>query len=190
VDVPLASPDAEVDVEVEAEPELPKAVVNAPADSLPSPQPADEFHLNLEDLSMDAAWDLVDPFENAPATRSKNQPQPAAKEDLHFASNLTQLPEVFEMPDEQFLSDFSEPEPIAHASSDTLDDAFLDGFMDDSPDFDLLDLSDEPLSKINQAQVLIDDGDLGGARELLLDVINDADKDHQQAARDLLAEIS
>lgn len=184
VDVPQVSPEAE------PKPELPKAVVNVPADSPSSSQPADEFHLNLEDLSMDAAWDLVDPFETAPATRSKKTPQPAAKEEVNFSSNLTQLPEVFEMPDEQFLSDFSESEPIAHASSDTLDDAFLDGFMDDSPDFDLLDLTDEPQSKINQAQVLIDDGDLGGARELLLDVINDADKDHQQTARDLLAEIS
>jgi FimV-like protein len=186
VDVPLVSPEAEP----EPEPDSPKAVVNAPADSPSSSQPADEFHLNLEDLSMDAAWDLVDPFETAPAARSKKPPQPAAKEEVNFSSNLTQLPEVFEMPDEQFLSDFSEPEPIAHASSDTLDDAFLDGFMDDSPDFDLLDVTDEPQSKINQAQVLIDDGDLGGARELLLDVINDADKDHQQTARDLLAEIS
>jgi len=94
------------------------------------------------------------------------------------------------MPEEQFLSDFSEPEPILHANSDSLNDAFLEGFMDESADFDMLDLTDEPLSKINQAQVLIDDGDLQGARELLLEVINETDDTQQQTARDLLAGIS
>jgi FimV-like protein len=173
-----------------SEPVLPEAVVNEPVASSLSAQPADEFQLNLEDLSMDADWDLVDPFETTPAVRSKNQPEKAPTEDLDFASNLTELPEVFEMPDEQFLSDFSEPEPILHASSDSLDDAFLEGFMDDSAGFDMLDLSDEPLSKINQAQVLIDDGDLQAARELLLEVINETDDNQQQTARDLLAGIS
>ena len=173
-----------------SEPVLPEAVVNEPVASSLSAQPADEFQLNLEDLSMDADWDLVDPFETTPAVRSKSQPEQAPTEDLDFASNLTELPEVFEMPDEQFLSDFSEPEPVLHASSDSLDDAFLEGFMDDSAGFDMLDLSDEPLSKINQAQVLIDDGDLQAARELLLEVINETDDNQQQTARDLLAGIS
>jgi len=141
-------------------------------------------------LSMDADWDLVDPFETTPAVRSKSQPEQSPTEDLDFASNLTELPEVFEMPEEQFLSDFSEPEPILHANSDSLNDAFLEGFMDESADFDMLDLTDEPLSKINQAQVLIDDGDLQGARELLLEVINETDDNQQQTARDLLAGIS
>jgi len=163
-----------------------------PQVSASNPQPADEFHLNLEDLSMDADWDLVDPFETTPAPRNKNQPQqPVEPEsDPDFASNLKELPEVFEMPDEQFLSDFAEPDVIVQSNSDSLDDEFLNGFMDDSADFDLLDLTDEPLSKINQAQVLIDEGDLDNARELLQEVINEGDDDHQRTARDLLAGIS
>jgi pilus assembly protein FimV len=173
-----------------SEPVLPEAVVNEAVVSSLSTQPADEFQLNLEDLSMDADWDLVDPFETTPAVRSKGQPEQPPTADLDFASNLTELPEVFEIPDEQFLSDFSEPEPTLHANSDSLDDAFLEGFMDDSAGFDMLDLSDEPLSKINQAQVLIDDGDLQSARELLLEVINETDDNQQQTARDLLAGIS
>lgn len=189
-----------------------------------NPKPEDDFQLNLDDLSMNSDWDLVDPFENTPAPR-KPVPQ-APVVDPGFASNLTQFPEVFEMPDEQFLSDFAEPEPepdadqeldldmdldldldldadlgmdleaepiaetVVQSNSDVLDDAFLDGFMDDESEFDLLDLEEEPLSKINQAQVLIDEGSLDEARELLKEVIDGSDDGPQQTARDLLAGIS
>jgi FimV-like protein len=189
----------------------------------------DDFQLNLDDLSMNSDWDLVDPFETAPAPR-KSPPKTAEAPDPAFATNLTQLPEVFEMPDEQFLSDFAEVEPepliepeheldldldmdmdldadlgmdlesdlepdatpdtIVQSNSDSLDDAFLDGFMDDESEFDLLDLEEEPLSKINQAQVLIDEGNLDDARALLQEVIDDSEDGPQQTARDLLAGIS
>jgi pilus assembly protein FimV len=160
-------------------------------------QPVDEFHLNLDDLSMDADWDLVDPFETTPAARSKKQPEQALEIEPDFATNLTEFPEVFEMPDEQYLSDFAEPEvelepgPIIQSNSDSLDDDFLDGFMSDSSEFDLLDLvEDEPLSKINQAQLLIDDGELERARALLQEVLLDGDHEHHRTAQDLLATIS
>ncbi|HEY0287887.1 MAG TPA: FimV/HubP family polar landmark protein [Pseudomonas sp.] len=182
-------------------------------------QPEDDFHLNLDDLSMDSDWDLVDPFESTPAPR-KPVPQAPQAMDPNFASDLTQLPEVFEMPDEQFLSDFAEPvpdvdpdfdldmdidldadlgmdleadpisDPIVPSNSDSLDDAFLDGFMDDESQFDLLDLEEEPLSKINQAQVLIDEGNTDEARQLLQEIIDRSDDGSQQTARDLLAGIS
>jgi len=190
-----------------------------------NPKTEDDFQLNLDDLSMDSDWDLVDPFESTPAPR-KPVPKGAEPVDPAFASNLTQLPEVFEMPDEQFLSDFAEPEPepepladhdldldldldidldadlgmdltpepivetTVQTNSDSLDDAFLDGFMDDESEFDLLDMEEEPLSKINQAQVLIDEGSLEEARQLLEEVIAGSDDGPQQTARDLLAGIS
>lgn len=154
----------------------------------------DEFQLNLDDLSMDADWDLVDPFDTP---RSPKQDKPVA-EDPAFSSNLTQLPEVFEMPEEQFLSDFAEPEDelsepeivpeaIPQVESDALDDDFLDGFMDVSSDFDLLDLEETPLSKINQAQMLIDDGDVESARLILQEILEEGDEAHQRSARDMLA---
>nr|WP_268800195.1 FimV/HubP family polar landmark protein [Pseudomonas sp. BSw22131] len=189
-----------------------------------NPKQEDEFQLNLDDLSMDSDWDLVDPFESTPAPRKAPAVVPEAAADPAFASNLTELPEVFEMPDEQFLSDFAEPEPlvvneqaldldmdmdfdldadlgmdlepepivetVVQTNSDSLDDAFLDGFMDDESEFDLLDLEEEPLSKINQAQVLIDEGSLDDARQLLQEVIDDSNDGAQQTARDLLAGIS
>jgi FimV-like protein len=164
--------------------------------------PADDFQLNLDDLSMDADWDLVDPFDSTPAPRKPAPaPEPEAELDTSFSSDLTQLPEVFEMPEEQFLSDFAEeetppemgvqfepgPPAIVQSNSDLLDDAFLDSFMIEEGGFDLLSLDEEPLSKINEAQVLIDEGNVDEARRLLQEVIDGTDDGPQQTARDLLA---
>jgi FimV-like protein len=164
--------------------------------------PADDFQLNLDDLSMDADWDLVDPFDSTPAPRKPAAaPEPEAELDTSFSSDLTQLPEVFEMPEEQFLSDFAEeetppemgvqfepgPPAIVQSNSDLLDDAFLDSFMIEEGGFDLLSLDEEPLSKINEAQVLIDEGNVDEARRLLQEVIDGTDDGPQQTARDLLA---
>lgn len=152
-----------------------------------NPEPADEFQLNLDDLSMDADWDLVDPFEKPQVIRAAPPAVPAALEETGFASNLTELPDVQEIADDRYLSDFPEEEMIVESNNDALDDAFLDGFMDDAGEFDLLDLDEEPLSRINQAQVLIDDGDVDAARALLLEVIEESDEEHRQTARTLLA---
>ncbi|MEX6663547.1 FimV/HubP family polar landmark protein [Pseudomonas sp. W2-17] len=172
------------------------------AASLNPVDPADDFQLNLDDLSMDADWDLVDPFDSKPAPR-KPAPAPEAEPELDtsFSSDLTQLPEVFEMPEEQFLSDFAEeeappemdvqfepgPAAVVQSNSDLLDDAFLDSFMIEEGGFDLLSLDEEPLSKINEAQVLIDEGNVDEARRLLQEVIDGSDDGPQQTARDLLA---
>ncbi|MGV8919957.1 MAG: FimV/HubP family polar landmark protein [Pseudomonas sp.] len=170
--------------------QMTEAKVDRPLEPTPVAQPADEFHLNLDDLSMNADWDLVDPFETTPSARSKNATEHVEPEP-EFASNLTQFPEVFEMHEEQFLSDFAEPdEPIVHAIVEHIDDEFLDSFMNDSEELDLVDLSDDPSSKLHQAQALIDEGEWDNARELLLEVINDADEEHRREAKDLLAGIS
>lgn len=152
------------------------------------PEPAfDDFQLNLDDLSMDADWDLVDPFDKPVAVRTEAPTEEVTVHEPEFSSNLTELPGVEEIPDDRFLSDFPEEEGIIESNSDALDDSFLDGFMDESGEFDLLDLEEVPLSKVNQAQVLIDEGDIEGARELLQQVIDESDEEHQQTARDLLA---
>lgn len=178
--------------------EKPPAQLDENAAAALNPEPVDDFQLNLDDLSMDADWDLVDPFDSAPAPRKPDVPA-EPEVDPTFASDLKQLPEVFEMPDEQFLSDFAEeeespqiefepaPESVAQSASDSLDDAFLDSFMTDDTEFDLMDLDDAPLSKINEAQVLIDDGNIEEARRLLQEVIEESDDGPQQTARDLLA---
>lgn len=192
------------------------APVPAPVDELPdlqldettaaalNPEHIDEFQLNLDDLSLDADWDLVDPFDT-PATRGKQAapvaaPAPAPEVDPAFASNLTELPEVFELSDEQFLSDFDEPEQpaikddaldsVQSGDDDALSDEFLDSFMGDDSEFDLLDLEEPPLTQINEAQMLIDEGDFDAARSILERVIEESDEQHRQMARELLAGIS
>ncbi|MGN2437958.1 FimV/HubP family polar landmark protein [Pseudomonas syringae] len=195
-----AEPEPTAYLQPDLEPEPPAQLDETAAASL-NPQQTDEFQLNLDDLSMDADWDLVDPFDTPPP-RSKPEtvtaPAPA-EVDPGFSSDLTRLPEVFELSDEQFLSDFSEPdgvepiepiEVIAPVAADDLSDEFLDSFMSDDGDFDLLDLEEPPLSQINQAQVLIEEGDLESAREILQQVIDESDEEHRRMARELLAGIS
>lgn len=175
-----------------AEPE-PAAQLDETAAAALNPEPADEFQLNLDDLSMDANWDLVDPFDTPPA---RVKPAPEVQVDPEFSSDLTQLPEVMELSDEQFLSDFSETEEIepieviAQPATDDLSDDFLDSFMTDDSDFDLLDLEEPPLTQINQAQVLIEEGDIESAREILLQILEESDDEHRRMAQELLAGIS
>lgn len=176
----------------------------------------DEFQLNLDDLSMDADWDLVSPFDNTPHPRSKTAEEPVLPVELEpepepiFTKSFNELPEVFEMPDEQFLSDFSElesepaPAPVGEVElslpedGDSLDDSFLDGFMSDSEpldieplevDFDSLELEQASASKLERAQTCINVGDLDHASQLLLELLREGDEPLKQTARSLLASI-
>ncbi|MCK9743920.1 FimV/HubP family polar landmark protein [Pseudomonas syringae] len=190
-----SEPEPALYLQPEPEPK-PAAQLDESAAAALNPQHTDEFQLNLDDLSMDADWDLVDPFDSPPPRAKPAAASAPAEVDPGFSSDLTQLPEVFELSDEQFLSDFSEPEivepveVIAPSAADGLSDDFLDSFMNDDADFDLLDLEEPPLSQINQAQVLIEDGDLESAREILQQVIDESDEEHQRMARELLASIT
>ncbi|MBV6750696.1 hypothetical protein KV580_10340 [Pseudomonas chlororaphis] len=176
----------------------------------------DEFQLNLDDLSMDADWDLVSPFDNTPHPRSKTADEPLLPVELEpesepiFKNSFNELPEVFEMPDEQFLSDFSElesepgPAPVREVElslpedGDSLDDAFLDGFMSDPEpldieplevDFDSLEREQASASKLERAQTCINVGDLDHASQLLLELLREGDEPLKQTARTLLASI-
>jgi FimV-like protein len=156
----------------------------------PESAPSDEFQLNLDDLSMDANWDLVSPFETA---KSSNAPAKAAEP--AFASNLHVLPDVFEMPDETTLDEpESELEWVPEPDSQSLDDDFLDSFSDSGQSLELEPLNLEPArptsaGKLEQAQNCIDDGDLDSAIELLNELLKEGDEPLKQTARSLLAGI-
>ena len=156
----------------------------------PESAPADEFQLNLDDLSMDANWDLVSPFET---TKPANAPPKAAEP--AFASNLHVLPDVFEMPDEITLEEpESELEWVPEPDSQSLDDDFLDTFSDSGQSLELEPLNLEPArptnaGKLEQAQNCIDDGDLDSAIELLNELLKEGDEPLKQTARSLLAGI-
>lgn len=214
----VAAPAAAVAAAPLAEPEPLPVVVPVvppaePAPASPAPEPAaDEFQLNLDDLSMDADWDLVSPFDPAPAPRARApeelQPAPPAV-DPEFASNLKEFPEVFEMPDEQFLSDFAdvEQEPFLQLEDaevevkdqDSLDNDFLDSFIADADlpeldaltvDFDSLESQQASAEKLDLAQARIDQGDLQGASDLLYELLREGDDSCKQAARQLLSQIA
>ena len=159
------------------------AVVAVPE---PAP-PEDDFELNLDELSMDASWDLED---------SRSAPvQPSAAESA-FSSSLQVLPQGFELP-ETSVSEDAKLEWIPEPDAQALDDDFLDEFADPAPSLAL-----EPLAlqmseaeeatgagKLEQAQTCIDDGDIDSAIALLNELLKEGDEPLKQTARTLLAGI-
>lgn len=165
----------------------------APLQPVAEPVPESDFQLNLDDLSLDADWDLVSPF----PTRAKAKPKaPAEPEfDASFASNLQELPEVFELhhEDEQ-LSAFGEMEMVL---SDDVDDNFLDAFAGEADataalqgDLDQLAGNPEHMTQLNQALAYIKQGDIATACDILNEVIDHGDDEQKKAARQILAEIA
>ena len=149
---------------------------------------ADEFQLNLDDLSMDSSWDLVSPFDPA-----KPLDEPLKPAEPAFTSNLHVLPDVYEMPEEPTL-DEAELEWVAEPDSQSLDDDFLNGFSESGESLELEPLRQEhagpnSAGKLEQAQTCIDDGDLDSAIELLNELLKDGDEPLKQTARTLLAGI-
>ena len=189
-----------------------------PPEPLPEhlPESFDEFQLNLDDLSLDADWGMVSPFDTPGRPKVSAPPIATAppEVDHEFASNLKELPEVFEMPDEQFLSDFADPQlhvdlepgieldeqPDTHPlDQDALDNAFLDSFIADADlpeldaltvDFDDLERQQASAQSLEQAQSLIEQGDFAQASDLLLELLREGDDSSKHAARLLLSSIS
>lgn len=131
----------------------------------PEPAPADEYQLNLDDLSMETQWDLG-PMDEPPAP------------DRHSSESLLPEPEI---------------EWEIEPASRSLDDSFLDEFRE-SPSLELEPLSLEATEsssagKLEQAQTCIDDGDLDSAIQLLNELLKEADEPMKQTARSLLAGI-
>ena len=179
-----------------------RVIQQVPTEAVAAPQPAaapatePDFQLNLDDLSLDADWDLVSPF---PAT-AKAKPKAAAEPefDASFASNLQELPEVFELhhEDEQ-LSAFGEMEMVLSDEVPALDDNFLDAFAGDADataalqgDIDHLAGNPEHMAQLNQALAYIKQGDIATACDILNEVIDHGDDEQRKAARQLLAEIA
>lgn len=173
----------------------------AAAPLVAKPAAADEFQLNLDDLSMDADWNLVSPFDT-PASRDTAAPKAevAPLVEPPFASNLQELPQVLEMPEEQFLSDFAEPDILAPGvASEELDDDFLDGFKDDpeafafdepqAMDFEALEREQLAADKLESAQDCIAKGDSQGAKKLLSELLEEAPEPLKQVARSLLSSL-
>ncbi|MBF7144653.1 MULTISPECIES: FimV family protein [Pseudomonas] len=210
--VPAQAPASDLDIDFDALGDLDGPIEATRPESKPVEEQVNEFQLNLEDLAMDADWSSMDPFEPTPAAARAQPPvaeAPAMDESLFF-SNLRELPEVMELPEEEFLSDFAE-DPLAPASSvdDGLDAAFLERFadepsdlptlsehdlqIDDLPDLDELSIDFDAIEsqalgadRLDQARALIAQGQPQEASWLLHEMLQDGDEAARAAARALL----
>ena len=155
-------------------------------DDMPAPAPQqkpqdDDFQLNLDDLSLDADWDLVNPFENASRKKrpGTDVDTPAAPEDASsdiFGHDVnspfagTMLVEE-EAPQEEWLE-------LDELPADAADEA--ERFV----------TNHENLTKLNLAMAYIEQDDLEAACDILNEVINEGDEEEKQEARELLARIA
>ncbi|MFI8481210.1 FimV/HubP family polar landmark protein [Pseudomonas sp. NPDC078700] len=155
-----------------AEPTEPKAESSA----------AQDYQLNLDDLSLDADWDLVSPF--SPKTKAK----PAKPEHVDIETNLRDLPSLEELPHDD----------DAFATLTAENEADLDAWFEDEPKRSLANVDDladlktntTNVAKLNQALAYIDQGSIESACDILNEVINDGDAKQKQEARELLAKIA
>lgn len=177
-------------------PALQQAPQPAPSQPPVAPPAAEpDFQLNLDDLPLDADWDMVSPFE---AARGKTKAAAAAEFDAGFSSNLQELPEVFELDEEaQNVSAFGEMEMVVGGEDELLDEHFLDAFAGEADataalqgDIEQLAGNPEHMAKLNQALAYIEQGNLSSACDILNEVIDQGDDRQKQAARQLLAEIA
>lgn len=164
----------------------------------PSPQAPDEVQLNLDDLSLDADWDLLSPFK--PAARSKAAALAPVANDPAFRSDLEPLPQVSEVQlEQQVLSPFTDWQPEVGARDEPIDETFIDAFAGESSNsigkpavvgLEHLATNRENLLKLNKALAYIAQGNVDSACSILNEVISDGDAQQQQEARELLAKIA
>lgn len=182
ISLATAPVDSSLDTPAPTEPQAP----------IPAPEPArtsdDEFELKLDSLSMDNSWDLSD------------TPQACAEpKTLESFETATLSLSGFDEPDLQWG---------APLETESLDDDFLDGFADEEQSLELEPLSAEPefeslslepvsfepqisqhSEKLEEAQNLIDEGDLKSAITLLEELVEEGDEPLKETARVLLAGI-
>lgn len=157
-------------------------------DDVPPPAPEqkknqdDDFQLNLDDLSLDADWDLVNPFDNG-----------ARKKRGGVAPDASASPSV-EQSTDIFGHDASSPfAGTMLVEEEGPEDEWLelDDLPADSADgLDRFVTNHENLTKLNLAMAYIEQDDLEAACDILNEVLNEGDEEEKQEARELLARIA
>jgi pilus assembly protein FimV len=141
-----------------------------------------EGQLNLDDMSLDADWDLVSPF--APAVQSKAQDKSEGN-----AAATRKSSDVFELSGARDArSPFAESMLVEETPRDEWQEGELNvAFLDD---LDQLAGNRDNLSKLNMALAYIEQGSLDSACQILNEVISEGDEQEKQEARQLLAKIA
>ncbi|MDX5371195.1 MAG: peptidoglycan-binding protein LysM [Pseudomonadaceae bacterium] len=152
----------------------------------------DDSQLNLDDLSLDADWDLANALQPEQPARIRKGREQAP--DPQFRSDLKQLPEVQEVDaDKELLESFAEL-----PQEQVLDEEFVDAFsrepVERGPlldgDLEHLAGSRDQLVKLNMALAYIEQGDIGSACDILNQLISEGDEQQRARARELLAKIA
>lgn len=145
----------------------------------------EELPLNLDDLSLDADWSLISPFDPAPSKAGSGKIIEA-----QFRSDLKSLPEVLELSNEPGAYN---PFPLASrqkVDEDQLDDVFEELPSLTSSSLDDLAGSSENLARLNMALAYIEQGSLESACNILNQVLHEGDPQQQQQAREILQRIA
>lgn len=154
---------------------------------LDEPQPlnsaANDAPLNLDDLSLDADWDLVSPFapEKRPSKAVVSEPPPELDE-----------PDFFQRSDSRNVrSPFAETMLVEETDHpDWAEGEFEVSLLDDLDDLDALASDHDNLSKLNLALAYIEQGSVESACQILNQVLVDGDEQQKQEALQLLARIA
>ena len=143
---------------------------------------ANDGQLNLDDMSLDADWDLVSPF--APTAPNK-----VADKAGSSTAAKRKTSDIFELSSSRDArSPFAESMLVEETSNDGWGGDVLD--VELLNDFDELASNRENLSKLNMALAYIEQGSLDSACQILNEVINEGDEEQKQEARQLLAKIA
>ena len=156
---------------------------------------ADDFKLNLDELSLDADWESLDPF--APPLKKKAvQPSEATQAAAHAAQDDAVLPDTRDARNPFADAMLVEEAPIDSWLAEELDPGFIEqtGMPVQgnalSSNLDHLAGNRSDLAKLNMALAYIENGSLDSACHILNELIHDGDEKLKQEARALLARIA
>lgn len=184
----LAAPPA--DLLADAVLELDEAQPEAEAETL-----VDDFKLNLDELSLNADWESLDPF--APPLKKKAvQPSEATQAAANAAQDDVVLPDTRDARNPFADAMLVEEAPIDSWLTEELDPGFIEqtGMPVQgnalSSNLDHLAGNRSDLAKLNMALAYIENGSLDSACHILNELIHDGDEKLKQEARALLARIA
>mgnify|MGYP006345407527 FL=1 len=145
--------------------------------------------LNLDDLSLDADWGLVSPFDQVIPSKAAS-----LKEEIPINGRL-ELPEVMDISnDAEALNPFTNFQIKSKPAEDLSDGNLVDPFGEDNRhigrNLDHLATHPQSLSRLNMALAYIDQGDLQSACDILNQLISEGDDRQKKQAREILARIA
>ncbi len=144
--------------------------------------------LNLDDLSLDADWGLVSPFDQVVPSKPVK-----VKEDTSINGRL-ELPEVADISgDADAMSPFSNFQIKSKPAEELLGGDSVEAFGEDKRigrNLDHLASHPQSLSRLNMALAYIDQGNLQSACDILNQLISEGDDRQKKQAREILARIA